>query len=369
MSPRLKILFLAPLPPPVTGHSLVSKVLLDALSKRHDVTLVDLATASKHDGTVTWRRIAEVVKLLRRVRHGSRDSQVVYLTIAESLAGNIKDLMIYLLCANRINRMVLHLHGGSLKTLLFDRWPLIARINRLFIRRMAAVIVLGPSHADVFREMIDDDRIYFVPNFTPDPFFANEDGIRAKFHSPKPLRVLFLSSMDKAKGSPDLIAGYRQLPPDLRAQIQIDIAGRFASEEDCKEFEASLIDLEGVRYHGVVEGDTKRQLLADAHIFCLPTAMLEGQPISILEAYGSGCAVLTTGQPGILDIFTDGVNGLQIETYDPPSIARSLTKALRDVTELERIALNNRVTAEAQYRAEIFEKRIGIILETAATAQ
>lgn len=359
----MKVLVLAPLPPPITGHSLASKAVVDALTTCHETAVIDLTTGSMHDGSVTFHRVAEVLKALRRVIRHRRNADVIYLTISESLAGNIKDLMIYLLCANRLERMVLHLHGGSIRRLLFDRRSWIERINRIFIRRMAGVIVSGQSHAKVFADMIAPDRVHFVPNFADDQLFVSDAVVRAKFGKTDPLRILFISGMNRDKGSPDLVAAYRLLSPEMQRRIRIDIAGRFPSVEERAAFEATLAGLEGIRYHGLVDEATKHDLFAKAHIFCLPTAMFEGQPISILEAYASGCAVLTTDQPGILDVFADGINGHKISVRDPESIARALRAAANDPGGIGRIALENLRTARAQYRVDRFTGTVRGILE------
>jgi glycosyltransferase involved in cell wall biosynthesis len=63
-------------------------------------------------------------------------------------------------------------------------------------------------------------------------------------------------------------------------------------------------------YHGdssaciIVDGPGKKNLFSEAHIFCLPTYYpYEGQPIAILEAFASGCVVITTNHSGISDFF------------------------------------------------------------------
>ena len=67
-----------------------------------------------------------------------------------------------------------------------------------------------------------------------------------------------------------------------------------------------------------VEGEEKRNLLKQSHIFCLPTFhKFEGQPISILEAYASGCIVLTTANGGINEIFKNGTNGFLVNMDKP----------------------------------------------------
>jgi len=364
----MKILFLAPLPPPITGHSLASKVLLDALDEQHETAVVDLTTGSSHDGTVSSRRVTEIFKALLRIVRRGRNADIVYLTIAESLAGNIKDLAIYLLNAARLDRTVIHLHGGSIKRLLFDRRPWVRRINHVFIRRLGGVIILGPSHLPIFDGMIAPERVHLVPNFADESLFLPPDLVRDKFTADGPLRVLFVSGMDPAKGSPDLLAAYRLLPREAQQAIQLDFAGRFATDAERIAFEASLQNLDNVRYHGVVQGAEKAKLFARAHIFCLPTAMFEGQPISILEAYAAGCAVLTTGQLGILDIFTDGTNGFLIEAGAPETIARALQSALADRKRLGEIALGNAAEADTKYRPHQFTGAVQNILEAVAEA-
>ena len=71
-------------------------------------------------------------------------------------------------------------------------------------------------------------------------------------------------------------------------------------------------------------GEKKRRLFAEAHVFCLPTyySYYEGQPISILEAYASGCVVITTDHGGICDIFKDKINGFRVEKRSCLSIKK-----------------------------------------------
>src|SRR5690606_37032827 len=118
--------------------------------------------------------------------------------------------------AGRLRRMVIHLHGGSIGRLLFDRRPAIAKINRFFIRRMGGVIISGPSHLPIFEGFISRDRIHMVPNFADGSLFVDEDTVRRKFAAAAPLRVLFMSGMDRAKGALDLVAAYKLLPAAVR---------------------------------------------------------------------------------------------------------------------------------------------------------
>ena len=128
----MKILFIAPLPPPITGHSIVSKALADGLRKIHFTDVVNLSKDSFQEGVDGVKRIIRVGKLLMEVKQKSNNSDVVYFTISESFAGNIKDLLIYFICRKILHKTVIHLHGGSIKRLLWDKHRMIFSINKYF---------------------------------------------------------------------------------------------------------------------------------------------------------------------------------------------------------------------------------------------
>jgi glycosyltransferase involved in cell wall biosynthesis len=360
----MKILFLAPLPPPVNGHALAAKMFLEALVRRHDVAIVDLSVDSKGDGSVTPARLKAVLTVLLRIARRQRGAQAIYLTISESLFGNIKDLLIYCLCFGRLRTMYIHLHGGSIQVDLFDRFPFMRAINAWFIRRFAGIIISGESHSKIFAGMIDPAKVHVSVNFADDSMFVAPQAIDAKFAFIEPLRVLFISNMIPMKGYRELAEAWLSLPDESRRRLQLDFAGRFDTDANRASFVALIAGNPGIRYHGVVDDETKRRLFAEAHVFCLPTAFLEGQPISILEAYASGCVVLTTGQPGIRDVFTAGVNGFEVEPRSVSSIAMGLRALLeRPADSLRTIATANCDSAEAFYRSSSYQSRLLTVVE------
>lgn len=362
----MKVLLIAPFPPPVTGHSLASQVLLNGLAGVHEAAVVNLSVGSLHDGRITVRRIREVGKVLLNVWRQKRWADAIYLTISESRAGNLKDLLIYFACAGRLGRMFVHLHGGTIGRELFERYPGWRTINALFIRRLAGVIISGPAHLDIFSGMIDSERIHMVANCAEDDLFVTEEDVLNKFSATGPIRVLYLSSMSPDKGYLDLAEAWFRLGPDERRQIQLDFAGRFESDADRRSFEARIAGTPGIRYHGLVAPHEKHRLFKQAYVFCLPTRMFEGQPISILEAYAAGCVVMTTGQRGILDVFTDGVNGFELVAGSVESIAATLSRLPGAVERLEQMAVANRRTAGERYRTTTYTAALTRILEAAA---
>jgi glycosyltransferase involved in cell wall biosynthesis len=365
----MKILLIAPVPPPVTGHALASQALADALRGAHETAVVNLSIGSLHDGRISGTRIREVGKVLLAVWRRKRWADTIYLTISESRAGNLKDLIIYLLCLGRLRRLFVHLHGGTIGRDLFDRHPVWRRINAAFIKRLGGVIISGPSHLTIFDGMIDRRRVHLVPNSAQDHMFVDEDRVGDKFADARPLRLLYLSSMTAPKGYLDLMEAWLQIADDVRSRLRLDFAGRFDADADRSAFLDRIAGVGGVQYHGVVDEEQKRCLFAQAHVFCLPTRMFEGQPISILEAYASGCVVVTTGQSGIRDVFADGVNGFEVLDGSAASIAAVLSTISGYPDRLRQMALTNRRTAGERYRESMFTASVTRILEAEARSR
>jgi glycosyltransferase involved in cell wall biosynthesis len=348
----MKILYIAPLPPPITGHSLVSKVLLDYLKQIDNVFIVNLSKDSLKEGVGGWKRVLQVFNILLRVYKGKKSIDAIYLTISESLAGNMKDLLIYLICFNNLNKFHIHLHGGSIKKLLWDNHKFLYKINKYFIKRFAGVIVSGKSHLEIFNSIISENKIKIIPNFAQESLFISESDFNYKFRTCHPIRLLYVGGLIEMKGYLELAKGFSEIPPEIRKHFVLDIAGKFESESAKSNFFKLIENTKGITFHGIIDEETKIKLFTSAHIFCLPTSFFEGQPISILEAYASGCLVLTTPQPGILDIFRNNINGYFISERNITAVKHALINVFNNITDIEGIANHNRLLALSNYKLE-----------------
>lgn len=364
----MKVLFIAPLPGPVTGQSLACRILHDHLAASHEVRVVDFS--KQHIGQVAGSvvRILSVLRTFLAVWRERRFADVIYLNVSQSIAGNIKDLILYLICFRELSRVVIHLHGGAgMKSIMAS--PVLGGINRWFISRLGGAIVLGESHVPIFAEALPRHRIHIVPNCVEDFLFVEPADVARKFEAAQPLRVLFLSNLAPGKGHEELLTAYASLNDEQRHAIRLDIAGAFMSEKQGRDFLRRIEGMPGVQYHGVVHGEDKRRLLAAAHVLCLPTYYpFEGQPISILEAYAAGCALITTDHSGIPDICTDGVNGFIIRPRSVERLRAALVKAVSDPAALEDIAARNLATARQLYRTPVFNDRLENVLAGVAAA-
>jgi len=348
----LKVLFIAPLPPPVSGQSVAAQALLDQLNlDGHTVFTINLSKNTFRQGVSSFRRIIEILDLTWQTWRSGRDFDAVYLTTSESLAGNLKDMLLLAVLGQLRAKTWLHLHGGAgMRHILADRTSWIGRLNALFLRRVAGVIVLGERLASMFAGYVAQDRIQVVKNFAADTLLRDTDKIAQKWADTSILRVLFLSNLLPGKGHEELLQAYQTFSPAIASRFRFDFAGGFESETNEVRFKSAVADLAGVTYHGIVHGEAKRALLAQAHIFCLPTFYpYEGQPISILEAYASGCVVLTTDHSGIFDIFTPGKNGWEVHPRNPASIRAALEALAAAPADAEKLAHLNRKEVDLLY--------------------
>jgi glycosyltransferase involved in cell wall biosynthesis len=356
------------LPEPITGQSLACQVFFDGLQTQYRVDLINLSKSGFTQGVSSSSRVFEVLSILTDVLRKRRSADVIYLTVSESLAGNLKDLFIYLLCVGKLRRMVIHLHGGAGMTeIMRGRWPLLRGLNALFVRRLGGVIVLGERHTAIYSGVVDKARLHIVPNFAGDELFTTVDHVDRKFLRPSPLRLLFLSNLLPGKGHEELVTAFLALPGQTRDSLELDFAGGFESERQKTEFLRRIEGVDHVRYHGTVTGDRKRELFHRAHVFCLPTYYpYEGQPISILEAYASGCAVITTDHSGIRDVFRDGVNGLEVQKRSAPDLQRAIEQAVARPEDLHRMASANLRTAIASYKTSDYRHALMTIIDAVA---
>jgi len=242
-------------------------------------------------------------------------------------------------------------------------------MNRVVLGKVGGAIVSGPSHIHVFDGIIDPSKVHIAANFADDKMFSTELQVIEKFSTLQPIRLVYISHMTEKKGYKRLAEAFLRSPETIKNAFRIDFAGAFETEEDKRAFLESIKDECRLGYHGIVDDATKRSLFQQAHVFCLPTSFLEGQPISILEAYAAGCVVVATGQPGIRDVFTDGDNGFELSGNTPDDIARALDRIVAGKEGLQEMAVHNQRLADKQYRASASVARIsGIIEQTLSEA-
>lgn len=262
-------------------------------------------------------------------------------------------MLLYIVCLSRLHKMIIHLHGGAgMRNILLGNWIILKIMNRFFMRRLGAIVVLGNTHRALYSRMVSAAKIRNIPNFAEDSLYVPEIEIRAKYNKEGPLKMLFLSNMIEGKGHLELVDAFKGLDIRYKSKIVLELAGGFESFNQRERFLSKIEGEQQIQYVGIVEGERKRRILAESHILCLPTYYsYEGQPICILEAYAAGCVVITTNHSGIKDIFRDCINGYEVGKRSVCSIRTGIVRCLEDRPRLLEMALINRHEADELYRS------------------
>jgi glycosyltransferase involved in cell wall biosynthesis len=123
-------------------------------------------------------------------------------------------------------------------------------------------------------------------------------------------------------------------------EATLTLVGAGSEEARLREL-ARELGLEHVRFAGRVAPEEIWRYYADADIY-LQTPDIDNMPSSVLEAFASGCAVVSTNAGGVPAILTDGKHGLLVQCGEHEAAAERVLRLLADP------ALTARLTAAAR---------------------
>lgn len=168
-------------------------------------------------------------------------------------------------------------------------------------------------------------RLRYVPNGTEERFFIPRDRSSASAS-----RLLFVGTWLDRKGIFYLADAFQKIA-ERSADVRLTVAGCIASEREVKDFFP-----QNVRGRlcvlPLVKRDDMPKLYAGHDIFVFPS-LVEGMPLSLLEAMATGMPVVTTTACGMADVVEDGVNGLLVPPADANQLAAAVIRLL-DSSEL-----------------------------------
>jgi len=355
----IKVNLIGPFPPPLHGMSLSNKILYNYLQKRDEFEVHIIDTSEKTGRTDKQGRfsILKVFKALKnylKSKKTLRNTDIMYLTIAQSVFGFLKYVP-YMFLAEKLNiTYFIHLHGGYLAETFKNSNSIIKKIMKKYVSKAKGCIVLSERLKKHFRIIDKNVKIYVVYNFVETEFFSDIK----KIQKPNEIKILFLSNLYKEKGILDLLKAAKILK-EKNIKFSLDIAGVW--DKKTKNEGLNLIKDMGdnITYHGFVTGFKKKKLLFKNNIFVLPTFYLyEGQPISILEAMASGNLIITTRRGGISDIINEGKNGFFVPKETPKAIADRLEWLYYNKKVISMIAKNNIKEAKKKYTIERFGRDV-----------
>jgi glycosyltransferase involved in cell wall biosynthesis len=274
-------------------------------------------------------------------------------------------------------RGVISLHGS-----LFLKWSphcLEAKLLRQITKAASYISILGSTQEKKLIDLgIPTKKIAIVDNTCLIKSLSKEE-ILEKHQSDRSIKILHLSSLVETKGYPEFVEAIQYLQTKIDRNIEAILCGkitdrkednlRFPNLNDAKEWIEQQIKLinscDRVRLNWVngAVGEEKAKLFREAHIFVLPTRYpVEAQPIVILEALASGCAVITTKAGEISSTLSDR-SAILSDDYSAEAMAQKIAELVNNGDRRQKLAIEGLSLFHQRFSRDRYIERWEELLE------
>jgi glycosyltransferase involved in cell wall biosynthesis len=125
---------------------------------------------------------------------------------------------------------------------------------------------------------------------------------------------------------------------------------------------------ERVRVIPFVRREDIPAVYAKHDIFVFPS-LVEGMPLTLLEAMATGMPVVTTNTCGMADVVEDEVNGLLVPSADAEKLARGVERLCESTELRKRLGLAGQETMRRYTWAQVTEQLEKVFLLAARSGQ
>lgn len=234
-------------------------------------------------------------------------------------------------------KLVIQQHGGNIKHFFYTECgKKRQQFIKMMLRKADTFLVVAPYLKDVFKDIVEKEKIIVLPNAIEIPKDIKSDYSKQD--------LLFLGRLCKEKGINELLEVVQELKQEF-PKLQLYLGGVWVEEE--LEKKAKICD-NFVHYLGWIDAEKKQEYLQKCNIFVLPT-YFEGLPMSLLEGMAYGCACVATEVGGIPQVMTDRKDGLMIPAKDVQVLKDAIKELLEDIDLQKKIGMNARRTVENNY--------------------
>jgi glycosyltransferase involved in cell wall biosynthesis len=207
------------------------------------------------------------------------------------------------------------------------------------------------NRRDLLALGLDEDRLS-VLHLPP----GHEAAARARPAGARPVELLFVGRIVRAKGILDLLDAAARLHAGTDTPFHLTVIGSPAFSE------RSVLDAldaachGGVEYLGAVPDDVIAEAMARADVLVMPSYH-EGFCLPVLEAFQAGCRVIAY-DAGNLPAMVDG-HGQVVPTGDVEALAGAMAIAVAEVTAARSRGPDLVTTASGQLDGSAWRHRVG----------
>ncbi len=353
-----------------SGQRFASELLISGLRQRGwSVFVVPIPTFDrvtergdrKYSSVIQGLKIArELLFIWTKLIFTRFESNLLHINLGQTKFALLRDGFPLILKKIFFDRSIaiISLHGN-----LFSCWNfnfLEARMLRYVSSEASYITVLGQKQKEKLHFLgIPLEKIVLMDNTCSlEPTDEKQVLLKHNLQTDpdKPLTILYLSSLVESKGYPEFIEAVVHLSAIIDIPIKAILCGnisigrddssRFVTHAAAKAWIEERIKLinqsPSVRLHWIngADGEEKKQLFRQAQIFVLPSRYkIEAQPITILEALASGCAVITT-KIGEIPTTVSEKTAVLLDDSSPDAISKALFCLCKNSEVRTQIAVN-----------------------------
>lgn len=334
------------------GVSMMFQLIIDELKsqgiliKAIDVGLSKISPRSdRTSGKFTLIKASDYLLILCQVYYTiifNRNS-IIYITAAQSKVGFIRDFFIIQFAAIFRKRIVAQYFGAYYQEFYNSQSGFFKKRIVHTLSKVSCIVVEGDYTKEQFSFLNGyETKVVVLPNGLPEKnIHAN---FKAKTIEPtQPIKLFYLSNLIETKGFWDVLEASEKLINRHKINMEVVFSGKFLESVDDTKYKTSTeaekafqdyIYNHGltnhIRYYNGLYGDSKAREFSQSHFFLLPSYyIIEGQPVSVLEALAYGCVPIVTPYK-LIPMMVNPDNGFYVAPKSPEEIVDVVLRCLQD---------------------------------------
>lgn len=342
------------------GVASYSKIILKEISHNYQVDHHIIGNRLYMKKSISIRRFLypfyDILRLLWKLHRNSYD--IIHINPSMSKYSIIRD-SVYLFILRKygyLNKTIIFFRGWNRNTIgSFTKSNYLKKLFLDYYGGANRILVLATSFKQTLTKLgINEKKILLTTTLYKK---SQEFRIR-KTDKNEIINIVFLARFIKNKGIFIVCQILKKLVDDEHKNVHFIFAGDGPEMNRVRSFIHENKLSEYADIVGYVDGSKKAEILSKGDILLFPTKHAEGLPNAILEAMGSGMAIISTPVGGIPEVIEDGINGFLHSSEYPSVFYNSIKNLMKNRSLLRKIQMNNIEKAEKNFEASIVVKKL-----------
>lgn len=359
---RESILFFVKIPPPITGATVINKIVIESelLRKAFSIRVLSVCYTNnaRQLGKFKIRKIVVFLSTCFKIiwENIFNKPLVVYFQISLNGLAFIRDFIYVLILKVFRVHVLFHIHGQGIQKGLEKK--IIGSLYR-YVFRAESIICLSERLASDL-DGLSPLSLYILPNGIPSVNIESVKSNKAK------INLLFISNLFESKGIFILLEAVKAIVEkgEYANEILLNIIG---DEGDINKKQLdnyikthNLTNL--VNYLGVKFNYEKRAYIQKSDIFIHPT-MNDAFPLVILEAMDAGLPIISTIEGGIPDMIDQYKNGILVSKGCVDELVLAIEYLISNKEKRDELGKNAQEKFNKHFTEDIFTLNLSLIFK------